>query len=62
MAGTKVLTPTGERNIETLKVGELVLACDPERGIVSLVRLQLHWIVKFLQILYKSRRLSGILR
>jgi hypothetical protein len=35
IAGTKVLTPTGERNIETLKVGELVLACDPERGMVE---------------------------
>jgi guanyl-specific ribonuclease Sa len=35
VAGTLVLTPTGYRAIETLQVGELVLASDPETGVVK---------------------------
>jgi hypothetical protein len=35
VAGTLVLTPMGYRAIETLQVGELVLASDPETGVVK---------------------------
>jgi hypothetical protein len=35
VAGTKVLTPTGERAIESLGVGEFVLASDPESGVIK---------------------------
>lgn len=34
-----MLTPTGYRAIETLQVGELVLASDPETGVVKACRI-----------------------
>ncbi|QYO62563.1 polymorphic toxin-type HINT domain-containing protein [Leptolyngbya sp. 7M] len=39
VAGTLVLTPTGHRPIETLQVGEFVLAADPETGVVKACRI-----------------------
>jgi RHS repeat-associated protein len=39
VAGTKVLTPVGEKPIEELQVGEWVVACNPELGVVENCRI-----------------------